>query len=127
MQMGLKVMDGDEAFYYLHEDGNLKGAVLMHVDDFNLAGTDKFVEEVLEIVDQQLTVSKVERDKFRFTGLSINVMEDGIEVDMDDYMNSLKDIKDIRKAERDEELTKLEMKEYRKVTGKISWLANSTP
>ena len=63
-QMGLKVMDGDEAFYYLHENGNLKGAVFTHVDDFNLAGTDKFVEEVLEIVDQQLTVSKVRKTSF---------------------------------------------------------------
>ena len=37
--MGLKVMDGDETFYFLDEDGFLKGAVLMHVDDFSLAGT----------------------------------------------------------------------------------------
>ena len=29
-------------------------------------------------------------------------------------------------ADREEELTDSEMKEYRKVTGKISWLANST-
>ena len=125
--MGVRVMDGDEAFYYLHEDGYFKGMVLIHIDDFNLAGTAKFVEEVLEIVDQQLTVSKVERDKFRFTGIDINAVEHGIKVEMDDYMNSGKDIKDIRKGERrDEELTKLEMKEYRKVTRKVSWLANST-
>ena len=44
---------------------------------------------------------------------------------MNNCMNSLKDIKEIRKADRDEELTKLEMKEYRKMIGKISWLANN--
>ena len=53
-------------------------------------------------------------------------MDDGIELEMDNYMNSLKDVKDIRKAKIDEELTKLEMKEYRKITGKILWLANNT-
>ena len=41
-------------------------------------------------------------------------------------MQSLKDVKGIRKADYDEELSSLEMKEYRKVAGKISWLANST-
>ena len=35
--MGFKVMDGDEAFYFLHKDGRLQGAVLTHVDDFNLS------------------------------------------------------------------------------------------
>ena len=43
LTMGLKVMDGDEAFFYLHKDGQLQGAVLTHVDDFNLAGTDEFI------------------------------------------------------------------------------------
>ena len=62
--MGFKVMAGDEAFYFLHEDGILKGAVLMHVDDFYLAGTEEFIENVLKVIDQQLTVSKVEIDKF---------------------------------------------------------------
>ena len=36
------------------------------------------------------------------------------------------DIKEIMKAGKDEDLTKQEIKEYRKVTGKLSWLANST-
>ena len=46
---------------------------------------------------------------------------------MEDYSQSLKDITDIRKVDdRNEELSKLEMKLYRKMTGKIAWLANST-
>ena len=43
-----------------------------------------------------------------------------------DYIQSLEYIGTIRKAERDDELTDLEQSEYRKVTGKLSWLANST-
>ena len=41
-------------------------------------------------------------------------------------LNTGKDIKEIRKADKDDNLTKQEIKEYRKVTGKLSWLANST-
>ena len=54
-------------------------------------------------------------------------MDDRIEFSMKDYTNSLQDVKNIRKVEDcNEPLTKLEMKEYRKITGKITWLANST-
>ena len=45
---------------------------------------------------------------------------------MADYVDSLQDIKEIREADKDDDLTKHEIKEYRKVTGKLSWLANST-
>ena len=41
-------------------------------------------------------------------------------------MQNLKDIKEITKADHDEELSKLEMKEYQKIMGKIAWFTNST-
>ena len=71
-------------------------------------------------------MSKLERDNFRFTGLDISTVEDGFEIEMADYVDSLRDIKEIPKADKDDDLTKQEIKEYRKVTGKLSWLANST-
>ena len=45
---------------------------------------------------------------------------------MEDYSNSLKEIIDIRQADKKDKLTQLEMKEYHKVTGKLSWLAQGT-
>ena len=44
---------------------------------------------------------------------------------MEDYVDSLEDIKEIHKTDREDDLTKLELKEYRKMTGKLAWLANS--
>ena len=58
--------------------------------------------------------------------MDISATDDGIMIHMEDYINSLEDIKDICRADRDKSLTKAELKEYRKVTGKLSWLANST-
>ena len=126
MKMGMKVMEGDEAFYYLHRDGVLRGGVITHINNFTLAGTSYFIKEVLVMVERELTVLKVERDNFRFTGLDISMVEDRIEIEMADYMDSLRDIKEIRKAKKDDNLTKQEIKEYRNVIGKLSWLANST-
>ena len=48
VDLGLKVMPGDEEFYYLYEDERLVGAVLTHVDDLILAGNKKFVERIRE-------------------------------------------------------------------------------
>ena len=45
---------------------------------------------------------------------------------MEDYADSVEEIKEIRKADRTERLTKAELKEYRKYTGKISWLSQGT-
>ena len=89
-KLGFRTIDGDEAFYYLNLDGNLHGAVTTHVDDFNLAGTHVFVEKVISMVEE-LTVSKVEKDVFRFTGLDMKVATDGIKILMENYSQSLKD------------------------------------
>ena len=67
-EIGCKVMEGDEAFYYLHRDGEFVGAVFTHVDDFTLAGTEDFIKEVLETVAKELIVFKIERDSSGILG-----------------------------------------------------------
>ena len=47
-EMGLWVLDVDEAFYFLQEDGHLQGVVITHIYDFHLAGTDDFFQKVLD-------------------------------------------------------------------------------
>ena len=106
--IGLKVMAGDEAFYYLHKDGKLMGAVITHVDDFTLAGTNEFVDQVLKVINEELTVSKVEEDVFRYTGIEVKKIEDRIVIQMKDYIESLEEVKEIRKADREDDLTKAE-------------------
>ena len=51
-------------------------------------------------------------------------MNDGIEIQMEDYVEILEEMKKIWKPDREEDLTKLELKEYRKMTRKLAWLAN---
>ena len=124
--MNIKTMDGDEAFYFLHQGGRLLGCVITHVDDFTITSRKDFVDRVLNLVEVVLTVSMIERDNFCYTGLYISTVKDGIKIKMKDYVDSLQDVGEIRKADKSEDLTKSEIKEFRKITGKISWLANST-
>ena len=93
---------------------------MTQLDDFYLTGTPKFIKQIIEHIGREHTVSKIEEDCFRFTGLDIKKVDDKIEVSMKDYAESLEDIGDIRMVDRNEPLTKLEMKEYWKMTCKIA-------
>ena len=41
LKVGMKVMEGDKALYYLHGD-----SIITHVDDFTLNGTLEFLTEI---------------------------------------------------------------------------------
>ena len=73
-----------------------------------MARTEKFIKDVIAGVEKTLTVSKVERDKFRFTGLDVCGEAGKISVSMDDYVHSLKDVENISKADCENELTRQE-------------------
>merc|ERR1712239_15353 len=98
------------------------GMNLSHADDFMITGEDEFVERIVNGIARKFSMSKVEKDVFRFTGLYVKAGNGKIEVLMEDYANLVEEIKEIRKADRAEKLTRAELKEYRKYTGKISWL-----
>ena len=38
------------------------------------------MEEIITVVEKELTISKVEEDKFRYTGVDVTIIEDGIEI-----------------------------------------------
>ena len=122
----LKTVPGDEAFYFKNEKGDLEGMIITHVDDFQIAGSEGFIENILNKLKETLTVSKVEKGHYRFTGIDVKKVESGIELSMEDYANSIEEIKEIRKEKKEEPLTKTELKVYRKYTGKLNWLAENT-
>ena len=125
-KMGLRRLEGDEAMYFKkNKEGDLEGLISTHVDDFNLAGSDSFLEAVTEEIKKVLDVSKVEDDKFRFTGIDVEKVGDKIEISMNDYAASLEDI-EVREDKSSESLTREEMKIFRKYVGKLNWLAANT-
>jgi hypothetical protein len=123
---GLKNVTGDKAFYFCHDDGILVGLILTHVKDFNTAGNRKFIDRIVGLLKMELKVSKIEKNRFRFTGVNIEKTDLGIEISMKDYANSMEMIEDIRAVKADDPLTKVELKVFRKYMGKLSWLAANT-
>ena len=60
----------------------MQGCIITHVDDFTIAGKKEFNDRVLRLVEIKLTVSKIERDNFCYTGLDISTLNDRIEIEM---------------------------------------------
>ena len=121
IDLGLEVLEGDAAYFYMMKEGKLYGQISTHVDDFNMAGEKTFIEEMVEKISSQLKVSKVEHGQFRFTGIDFKKTEEGIEMSMEDYARSMEKIGAFRSG-KSEPLTTLETKVYRKYTGKLMWL-----
>ena len=78
-ECGLRISKVDEVFYYhQNEEGNLDGMVSSHVDDFILAGTEKFIEEITLKNKEKLEISKLKDNVFHFTGIDVRRERDEI-------------------------------------------------
>ncbi|XP_064120750.1 uncharacterized protein LOC135225347 [Macrobrachium nipponense] len=74
---------------------------------------ERIVDMIKDLLMKNFTISKVESSEFRFTGIDIVKTREGIEVSMEDYAQSIEEIKEIRKIGNDEPLTKTEYKVFR--------------
>ena len=45
--------------------------ILLHVDDFIMAGKKLFVEDTVKMFEKSLKISKVEEEAFRFCGVNL--------------------------------------------------------
>ena len=57
--LGTSNIRGVFVVYYLHEEGELQGVVLTHVDDLILARSAEFIEKIRARIADVFTVSKV--------------------------------------------------------------------
>ena len=124
-EMEFDEMYEDNAFFYLNKDEKLLAMISSHVDDFKIASDEEFGLEIIENIRKHLTISKIEKDEFRFTGVDFKRTEESITMSMEDYAASLTKIDHFRDAPKDEELTKTEHKLFRKKVGQLSWLASN--
>ena len=128
LSLGMKPVSGDEAFFSIVKDGELIGLCILHVDDFLVAGKSSFMNALDRTLNGRFKFGKVETNKFKFTGLNIQQLENTILVDQIDFINGIKPIFSPRAGKKDscEKLNKQEIKLYRGITGQLSWAADNT-
>ena len=125
---GCRTLCGDEACLYMRKNGRLQGIVIMHVDDFQFAGTEIFKKEVMEKVCNEFKISKMETLSYKYVGIDVCQDEATAEIILkqNDYNDTLKEVDVDSKETGNRKLNKSEFKSYRGLCGKLSWLADQT-
>ena len=118
----------DHAVYNFWKGGELKGQVLLHVDDLLYGGSELFHRKVIASFMRMFTVGRKEDTDFVYVGWHLKQCRQGITVSQDNYIKKV-DSPDMEVySGRDgEELLKEEEQSYfRKLVGNINWLAMNT-
>ena len=126
-KLNCKQITGDSALYTYHGKNNkLQGVLGMHVDDLWTAGSEEFQQKVVKPLKEKYEFGKEETRNFRFTGININQTAAGIEINQQEYCNSIQEINIPDKRNTERELNLEEYKAFRGAVGKLNWLQEAT-
>ena len=118
-------MNEDNALFYIHQSSHLVAMISCHVDNFKIVSSEEYSPKIIDTISKSLTISKIDKDSFRFTGVDFTRTNDSITISMEDYTNSQTKIDHFRTGPKEDPLTKIEHKLYRKKVGQLSWLASN--
>ena len=78
--MDFDEMHEDNAFFYLNKNGKLIAMISSHVDDFKIAAEENMRETIIDKIKEHLTISKVDKNSFRFTGVDFTRTDESITI-----------------------------------------------
>ena len=97
----------------MRNNGELSGICILHVDDFLLGGNNYFFSLVESKLIGRFTFGKIEVENFKFNGLNIQQTQEGILVDQNEYIQSIKPIKIDKSADKNTKLSNDKFAQYR--------------
>ena len=96
--------------------------IILHLDDFLYAGEKRFFENVIQILMNKYSISKLSHGIFTYIGLDIVQEMEGISFNQNRYAEKIEPVRLARRIQdKDEKLTDEEKNEYQKLLGKINW------
>ena len=124
----VKVSKYDAAFFYWHYNDNLQGIMSTHVDDFCWAGSNDFINLVIEPLRNIFDFGKEHNKAFKYLGLNMNQENGVLKVDKIDYLDMIKpiEVNGGRSRKKDSLLNDKEKGKLRKLIGQLNWLATQT-
>ena len=129
IKLGVKCSNYDPAVFYWHHNGELRGIMCMHVDDFPFGGADEFILNVMNPIKQKFVIGSECHTVFKYIGLDVNQLSDhSILVDQGTYIDSIQEINTTkeRRGEKDTPLNERELNGLRSVIGQLGWVAGQT-
>ena len=124
-QLGCRKLSTDYATYTWNDEQGLAGVICTHVDDILAAGNKDFRKKVLEPLKEIFTFGEDKEDKFKYTGVQIEVQEDGIVLNGNQSINDLR-VPDLKTLEEQNEgeLEEEGQSAFRSFVGQLSALNN---
>ena len=125
-QLGCKASASDPCMFYYRVGGELHGVLCVHVDDFWLAGTGKFKQNVCEKLRDVFVIGDVKSIPCRYLGLDIKRQSNCIVIDMSSYVHEKLDeipIDSARMVGKGIPLDEYERERLRSMLGKLQWVA----
>lgn len=118
----------DPAMFMYSRNGYLESIVCIDVYDFCWGGTDEFGKCVISKMRDSFLVGSADSKYFKYVGLSILQMVDGIRMDQEGYIKSLKqvDVSHERVQRKDTGLNDSEVRKYRSIVGQLNWIGTQT-
>ena len=125
--IGFERMWSDACAWLWRPDGELRGMISGHVDDFIFSGddVDKGWAEQLRKIREKFKWGDWDQDRFVQCGVQIETIPEGFALSQPRYMEGLKDIhvNASRRKERKSPTTEVEKTKLRALLGGLSWHA----
>ena len=127
--MMLKPLHVDPQTYVLHEGGQLRCILTVHVDDLKLAGFKDAVLRIIKGLQDDFDKIKLEKNDFEHLGLKHRTTSEGIILSQQHYVEQLRFIPEsLYKHSGLEEFVNSEAKElFRSLVGGLAWAVQTRP
>ena len=126
MALGMHKIHSDGAFFVYVKDNKLQGFITSHVDDWLVAGNDRFKADIVTELKKKFKFSKIETKSFDYLGCHVEVKEDGsIELDQNKYIDDMENLP-LMDGTDERELSEKEKKEVRGKVGELLWISLMT-
>ena len=99
MSNGCQVLTGDLAAFVYHQNSQLTGLVVIHVDDITLTGKEEWLDSITKELRTRFKISKEVIGDFVYTGIKVMQDKEGnICLDQNHYVDCLEDLpKELRR------------------------------
>ena len=128
LSLEVSVSKLDSSVFVWHNEGNLKGVMCTHVDDFLFGGSQVFTKSVAEPLVQTSTIGAHYAKAFKYLELNQNQVDKEICIELADYITALKriDISKERKRDRSSKLNQNKLDSLKTVIGLLGWIIGQT-
>ena len=128
--IGLERTWSDACTWVWRVEGELRGMVSGHVDDFLFGGSDrdKGWQNIIHQIQQRFQWGDWEKDSFVQCGVKVDKVEDGYLLSQPQFVDGLKEINlnATRRRQRESETNEREKGQLRALLGSLSWLAQQS-